>query len=234
MPEIVEKGKGALTHKIGPLPLWGWGVAGVAAVLVAKRFTGGGGGSAGPGISTIPSVGSGASPVVNPAQNAIGGMDTATGSSAPPWWVNPLNWPQATPGAAMSPAPSTNGSAGAPQTVTTSVVPPAAGSWWTRLTNPGAGFPAGAAVTTIGGTMYSLSDAALARGGISGATAPVVSNAPTGNASQGDPQGNPWTSQWGSAGAGAPRTDIGPSAVSVYGQTAVDQMNARAAAIENR
>jgi hypothetical protein len=216
MPDIAgagagaaDKGKGALTHKIGPLPLWGWAVAGVAAVFVGLKLRGASSGSsAGPGLVTLPAgtgtpvdtSASAAPPIVNPAQNVIGGMDTAPGGTAP-WWVSPPQWWNATPGVALTGNPSTNGSAGSGSLVTTTQATPTlsapSADWWTKLTNPMGNIPAGAAVTTIGGTVYSLSDAALGRAGITGAV-PVQNaasatatnaSAPTGGGYQGSGMG---------------------------------------------
>ena len=117
MPAIVEKGKGALTHKIGPLPLWGWVVAGAVLVFVFRRARGGssGGGSNGIAIpSLVPGssadLGGGSPAFGSPNLNAQGGSDPAPGGAAP-WWVSKPAWWDAMPTVSLS-GPSTNGSAG--------------------------------------------------------------------------------------------------------------------------
>src|SRR5438034_1585148 len=100
MPAIVEKGKGALTHKIGPLPLWGWVIAGAAAMFVVKKV--GGRSSGGSFSGSIPiaslapgagssvgdgSISTGGGAVGSPGQNVMGGTDTAPGGVAP-WWAS--------------------------------------------------------------------------------------------------------------------------------------------------
>lgn len=212
MPDIAgagagaaDKGKNALTHKIGPLPLWGWVGAGAAAVFVVLKMRGASTGastSAGAPAGTIalPSLASGgalsdtgglstSAPIVSPAQNVMGGMDTAPGGTAP-WWATPPAWYNATQSVPLLGQPSTNGSAGSGSDVTPTQAAPNASmpsaSWFTKLINPMGNIPAGASVTTIGGTVYSLSDAALGRAGIAGAVPaqPAVTAAPS-NASAG-------------------------------------------------
>src|SRR5437762_460450 len=148
MPAIVEKGKGALTHKIGPLPLWGWVIAGAAAVFVVMKVGGrssGGGGGAGITIPTLTagsgssvgdgSLASGGSAVGSPNQNVQGGTDTQIGG-VPPWWSNPLAWWGVAPAIVPGGQPSSNGSGGTTGGATTQpkTVPVASPdvSWWTR------------------------------------------------------------------------------------------------------
>ncbi len=122
MPKPLEKAKGALTHKVGPLPLWGWAVAGAAALFIALKMKGRGGSSsadAGSGIliptltpGSASSVDTGAFSAGSPGQNAQGGMDTQPGGE-PPWWAVPPPWWNVTPSVVLN-GPSTNGSKGTP------------------------------------------------------------------------------------------------------------------------
>ena len=190
MPAVVSK-------KVGPLPLWGWLVAGGAAVFVVLKMRGASGGSAasaGPGTIALPALASGGqlsdtgglstAPIVSPNQNLIGGMDTAPVGAAP-WWATMPNPFAATQGIPLLGNPSTNGSAGSGSLTTPTAAAPSASapsaSWFSKLVNPMGNIPAGASVTSVGGTVYSLSDAALGRAGIAGAVPiqPAVTAAPS-------------------------------------------------------
>lgn len=73
MPEASEVGgdvRDSLTKKIGPLPLWGWGVTAVIVFVVVKKYRSGGGGTA-----------SGSTAVTTPVSSPLGyspGADSAS------------------------------------------------------------------------------------------------------------------------------------------------------------
>lgn len=163
MPAILEKGKGALTHKIGPLPLWGWVVGGAAGVFLLGRMRGGGGGAAAAAdMLRIPTMapGSPSDPysggVGSPSQNWMGGSDTQATKGAPPWWdsaradlftafasvprtSNPLGAngeSGSNPSSATAGPKPANASVG-PQTIATSAPTSSPGQpWYTRLLAP--------------------------------------------------------------------------------------------------
>ena len=187
LPEI-------LTKKVGPLPVWGYAVAGAGMLFVVSKMKGGGGGgkAGGQGIS-IPTLtpGSASSPwssgggistggnaVGSPGQNAQGGSDTQPGGT-PPWWVTPPPPWSSRPNNSAPGGPPKNDTTPPPKVPDKTAAPST--SWFTRLTAPlntgGGVMPAGAAVTRIGGTDYSLSSDALAR------AAPTGSGAPAGSVS---------------------------------------------------
>src|SRR5436190_14991725 len=100
MPQIVEKGKSAIGHKIGPLPLWGWVVGGAVAVFAVKKMRGGSSSAAGGSGIPIPTLtpGSGSyagdsgGAIGSPNQNWRGGMDTQPIGDATPWRATPPAW----------------------------------------------------------------------------------------------------------------------------------------------
>ncbi|MCR4341880.1 MAG: hypothetical protein NUW01_18545 [Gemmatimonadaceae bacterium] len=111
MPDI----KGAVTKKIGPLPLWGWVVAGAGAVFVFSRFKGGSSAGAGDANTIrIPTfapgspsdVGGGA--VGSPSQNTIAG-DNPQPMGAMPWWAIMPDWWAAGPGGGVDTANTAGG-----------------------------------------------------------------------------------------------------------------------------
>lgn len=54
MPEVSSAAKGALTRKVGPLPVWGWGVAIGGGILAFRYLRGSTGGSAPPETIVVP------------------------------------------------------------------------------------------------------------------------------------------------------------------------------------
>src|SRR6266702_4457962 len=97
MPKILDKGKGALTRKVGPLPLWGWVVAGAAAVFLVSKMRGGRGGGSASGTDAIkiPTLAPGTPSTVGDGSIGQGGNAVgAPGGGEPPWWVPAAPYPK--------------------------------------------------------------------------------------------------------------------------------------------
>ena len=229
MPEPVEAAKGAaggvgnvLTRKVGPLPVWGYAVA-LGGGLLALRLIHPGTSSAG-GVSASPvpvaaasaPAGTGADlvapadtgprqapPVQDqggtipiPISTSVGAVVLPTVSNAAPGWY-PIPSDRTKLGFFSPTSP------GTPFTLpgvrdlmpTAPVQPP--------LATPSGGFPTGAVLQTIGGTNYSLSNDAVARGGVTDFGRPVASSI----TSPGGPTVSPG-SQYGGPGSGPARTDV--------------------------